>query len=86
MLLASGNRIGQNGNQSVFATLICEAAAPFIERSTAPTGVPLNQNGDFRIDDVLSPVPNGCASPVLLIRNLPGAWFAAGIVAPTGER
>ena len=86
LLLASGNRIGQNGNQSVFATLICEAAAPFIERSTAPTGVALSQNGDFRIDDVLSPVPSGCASPVLLIRNLSGAWFAAGIVAPIGER
>jgi hypothetical protein len=86
LLLASGNRIGQNGNQSVFATLICDAAAPFIERSTAPTGVALSPNGDFRIDDVLSPVPTGCASPVLLIRNLSGAWFAAGIVAPTGER
>lgn len=86
LLLASGNRIGQNGNQSVFATLICEAAAPFIERSTAPTGVALQPNGDFRIDDVLSPVPTGCESPVLLIRNLSGAWFAAGIVAPTGER
>jgi len=29
------DRIGQNANQSVFATLICEAAAPFVERSTA---------------------------------------------------
>lgn len=86
LLLASGNRIGQNGNQSVFATLVCEAAAPFIERSTAPTGVALSQNGDFRIDDVLSPVPSDCASPVLLIRNLSGAWFAAGIVGPIGER
>jgi len=86
LLLASGNRIGQNGGQSVFATLICEAAAPFIERSTAPTGVLLAQNGDFRIDDVLSPVPSGCASPVLLIRNLSGAWFAAGIVAPLDAR
>ena len=28
LLLASGNSIGQNANQSVFATLICEAAAP----------------------------------------------------------
>ena len=26
LLLAAGNRIGQNANQSVFATLICEAA------------------------------------------------------------
>jgi hypothetical protein len=79
LLLASGNSIGQNANQSVFATLICEASAPFVERSTSRTGVPLAPNGDFRIDDVLDPAPSDCASPVLLIRNLGGAWFAAGI-------
>ena len=79
LLLASGNSIGRNANQSVFATLICEAAAPFVERNTSTTGVPLAPNGDFRIDDVLSPVPLDCESPVLLIRNLGGVWFAAGI-------
>ena len=79
LLLASSNSIGQNANQSVFATLICEPTAPFVERSTSPAGVPLEANGDFRIDDVLNPVPADCASPVLLIRNLGGVWFAAGI-------
>ena|SRR5436190_9218426 len=79
LLLASSNSIGQNANQRVFATLICEAAAPFVERSTAFTGVPLEPNGDFRIDDTLSPAPSDCASPVLLIRNTGGVWFAAGI-------
>ena len=80
LLLASSNSIGQNANQSVFATLICEASAPFIERSTSHTGVPLDVNGDFRIDDVLNPTPSDCASPVLLIRNTTGSvWFAAGI-------
>jgi hypothetical protein len=79
LLLASSNSIGQNANQSVFATLICEASAPFIERSTTRTGVPLDANGDFRIDDVLDPAPGDCASPVLLIRNVAGSWFAAGI-------
>jgi hypothetical protein len=79
LLLASSNSIGQNANQSVFATLICEAAAPFVERSTAVTGVPLEPNGDFRIDDTLSSVPSTCPSPVLLIRNTAGVWFAAGI-------
>jgi hypothetical protein len=79
LLLASGNSIGTNANQSVFATLICEAAAPFVERNTTTTGVPLAPNGDFRIDDTLSSVPSECASPVLLIRSLGGAWFAAGI-------
>jgi hypothetical protein len=79
LLLASGNSIGTNANQRVFATLICEAAAPFVERNTNVAGVPLDADGDFRIDDVLSPAPQDCASPVLLIRNTGGVWFAAGI-------
>ena len=74
LLLASGNSIGQNGNQTVFATLICEATTPFVQRNTALTGVPLDANGDFRIDDTLNPAPTECPSPVLLIRNSGGAW------------
>ncbi len=67
-----------------FATLICEAAAPFVEHSTNVAGVPLEPNGDFRIDDTLNPgVPTDCASPVLLIRNTGGLWFAAGILKTT---
>jgi hypothetical protein len=77
LLLGGGNNIGTNANQSVRATLICEAAAPFVLRDT--NLVPLEPNGDFRIDDVLTPAPVDCASPVLLIRNPGGAWFAAGI-------
>jgi hypothetical protein len=79
LLLASSNSIGQNANQRVFATLICEASIPFVERNTAAAGVPLDANGDFRIDDVLSSVPPVCDSPILLIRNTGGVWFAAGI-------
>jgi hypothetical protein len=80
LLLAGGNTIGTNANARVFATLICEATPPFVERNTDAAGVPLEPNGDFRIDDILSPAPNGCASPVLLIRNAANrAWFAAGI-------
>jgi hypothetical protein len=79
LLLGGGNGIGSNAGQSVFATLICEAVAPFILHNTNPAGVPLEPNGDFRIDDALTPQPGVCASPVLLIRNLGGAWFAAGI-------
>jgi hypothetical protein len=81
LLLGGGNNIGFNGGQSVFATLICEATAPFTERNTERViGVALEPNGDFLIDDVLTPAPPAdCASPVLLIRNLGGAWFAAGI-------
>ena len=81
LLLAGGNGIGTNANQKVFATLICEAAAPFTEHSTDLAGVALEADGDFRIDDTLNPaVPSTCASPVLLIRNTGGTWFAAGIV------
>jgi hypothetical protein len=80
LLLGGGNNIGTNANQSVFATLICEVASPFKLHNTALTGVPLDANGDFRIDDVLTEPPADCASPVLLIRNLGGAWFAAGIL------
>ena len=78
LLLASGNSIGQNANQSVFATLICEAAAPFVEHNTTGS-VALAENGDFRIDDTLNTAPLDCPSPVLLIRNTGGVWFAAGI-------
>ena len=80
LLLANGNSIGQNAGQSVFATLLCEPAAPFVERSTTFAGVPLEPNGDFRIDDVLNPSPSACPSPVLLIRSSSnGLWFAAAI-------
>jgi hypothetical protein len=83
LLLAGGNALGSNAGAKVFATLICEAAAPFTEHSTSAAGVPHAPNGDFEIDDLLSPAPpapTACASPVLLIRNAGNlAWFAAGI-------
>jgi hypothetical protein len=78
LLLAGGNTIGTNANQSVRATLICDNVAnPTLFDTNL---VPLEPNGDFHIDDVLVPAaPAVCASPVLLIRNPAGAWFAAGI-------
>ena len=82
LLLGGGDTIGTNGNASVFATLICDAAAPFTELSTNAAGVALAPNGDFRIDDTLVPAPPAdCESPVLLIRNSQPnpAWFAAAI-------
>ncbi|HEY4660662.1 MAG TPA: hypothetical protein VIG91_04110, partial [Terriglobales bacterium] len=80
LLLGSGDAVGSNGNASVFATLFC-ANDGNIQHSSNPAGVALDVNGDFRIDDTLSPAPpNSCTSPVLLIRVTgPGAWFAAGI-------
>src|SRR5713226_10633688 len=90
LVFASGDTIGTAlvltptggtaASLDVFATLICENVAPFVERNTNP--VPLAANGDFKIDDVLSPPPppSSCATPVLLIRNAgSGIWFAAGI-------
>jgi hypothetical protein len=75
VLTPTGGTAGLN----VFATLICENVAPFVERNTNP--VPLAANGDFKIDDVLSPPPpSSCATPVLLIRNAANlSWFSAGI-------
>jgi hypothetical protein len=80
LLLASGNNVGGNANASVFATLFCSNDGNVPHNSNV-AGVPLEVNGDFRIDDTLSPVPsNPCTSPVLLIRNAGNlAWFAAGI-------
>jgi hypothetical protein len=78
---------GAAASITVFATLICENVAPFVERNTNP--VPLAANGDFKIDDVLSPPPppSSCATPVLLIRNAGnGFWFAAGIQKFDGGR
>jgi hypothetical protein len=86
LLLGGGNAIGLNANQSVFATLICEAAAPFVEHSSAAAGVALEPNGDFRIDDTLDTTPSACPSPTLLIRGASGrTWFAAGIPKLGGD-
>ena len=82
LILGGGNNAGRATGQSVFATLICEAVAPFNELNTTLTGVLLAPNGDFEIDDMLSPaLPFNCASPMLLIRNAGGlVWFAVGIL------
>ena len=80
LLLGAGDAVGSNGNASVFATLFCSNDGN-VQHSSNSAGVPLDVNGDFRIDDTLSPAPpNPCTNPVLLIRVTgPGSWFAAGI-------
>jgi hypothetical protein len=91
LILGAGNDAGRATGQRVIATLICNAAGtvadPFIQRSTdtvgvALAGVELAPDGDFKIDDMLSPAPPfNCASPMLLIRNAAnGGWFAVGIL------
>lgn len=74
LLLAGGSGIGTNGGQTVRARLFCGGVAH-------DTGlVPLQPNGDFDIDDILSPLPPlDCEDPVLLIVGGGGVWFAAGI-------
>ena len=93
LVFAGGNTIGTalavtptggtTASLKVFATLICENVPTFVQRNTNLAGVPLAANGDFTIDDVLSPPPprSSCATPVLLIRSTAGGlnWFAAGI-------
>ena len=81
LLLSGGDAIGTIGPiQAVGATLFCGTQA-FDSGS-----VPIDANGDFRIDGPLSAFPpTPCNLPVLLIRNATGgtlgAWFAAGIPA-----
>jgi hypothetical protein len=74
LLVAGGNGIGTTLGQSVRATLFCDGAASSSEL------VPLDPQGDFRIDGVLTPTPpTPCNAPVLLIVSGGGNWFAAGI-------
>jgi hypothetical protein len=80
LLLASGNGLGTNAGQSVHATLFCGPAASATASNSTLPGVRLAADGDFVIDDFLSPPPPvPCDTPVLLIRNAGGVWFAAGI-------
>lgn len=83
LLLASGNGIGTNAGQTVHATLFCGLATSATAFNSP--GVALAANGDFVIDDFLSSTPTlPCVNPVLLIRNVVGVWFAAGI--PSTEK
>ncbi len=80
LIFGGGNNTGRATGQNVIATLVCE---DLVQRSTSLPGVPLADNGDFRIDDVLTPwPPDNCDDPRLLIRNAGGTqgWFAAGIL------
>ena len=79
LLLAGGEGIGTTGNQSVRAVLFCGPAATASAHSSEL--VALEPDGDFKIGGALSPVPPApCDTPVLLIVNAGGAWFAAGIL------
>jgi hypothetical protein len=77
LLLAGGNNVGRTGGQSVHARLFCGGIA-----HNSGT-VPLDADGDFRIEDMLTPLPGfPCTDPILLIVSgvaPAGSWFAADI-------
>jgi hypothetical protein len=74
LLLAGGNNIGNSGGVNVRAMLFCGTT------SFTSDLVQLDEEGDFRIDGLLSAVPpNPCTNPTLLIVSAGGSWFAAGI-------
>lgn len=79
LVFAGGNAVGTAGPVTqVVATLFCDG-----QPHHSPV-VPLQRNGDFEIDGMLTTTPpSPCNNPVLLIRNAaggtPGAWFAAGL-------
>jgi hypothetical protein len=76
LVIGGGATVGTGAGQSVRARLFCGG----LPHDSAAL-VPLDANGDFRIDDQLSPQPpSPCANPVLLIINANGSWFAAGIL------
>ena len=56
LLLGAGDAVGSNGGASVFATLFCSNDGN-VRHSSNAAGVPLEVDGDFRINDTLSPVP-----------------------------
>ena len=77
LLLAGDNGIGTNGGQKVFASLIVGTT---VSSTPSANAVALAADGNFTIDEVLSPVPSSVSgTPILLIRNEAGVWFAAGI-------
>lgn len=77
LLLGGGDNIGTNGGQSVRARLFCGAGNGVAFDSDL---VPLEADGDFRIESPLSGMlPAVCERPVLLIVSGGGNWFAAGI-------
>jgi hypothetical protein len=75
LLLAGGNGVATTGGQSVKARLFC-GGVPQADTSV----VPLDEDGDFRIEGTLLPAPpNPCSPATVLILSAGGNWFAAGI-------
>ena len=90
LVLAGGANPGQAPTPAttVLANLLCQTAAgpppTYSSSMTSTAGVTLLPNGDFQINDTLSPLPPvPCALPVLLIQGAANShWFALGILSP----
>jgi hypothetical protein len=89
LVLGGGNSAGGvPAGLTVLADLICQTATtPTVTYSysmTPSAGVTVSPNGNFQINDNLSPTPPvPCVSPVLLIQStaVGNHWFALGIVS-----
>jgi hypothetical protein len=82
LLLAGGNNIGYiSGPNAAGERALSVRAKLFCNGIAHDSGlVAVDADGDFRINDVLTPVPpSPCTNAVLLIVNAAGRWFAAGI-------
>jgi hypothetical protein len=87
LVLAGGNSLGQSLGASVQAQLFCglpptsTSVSPGYTTPITTTAVTLTPDGDFRLDEMLSPTPpDPCDDPVLLIVSAAnGHWFAAGV-------
>ena len=62
LLLANGDGIGTNAGANVFATLFCGPANTATAHSS--NQVALEADGDFRIDDFLTPAPPSTWRPL----------------------
>ncbi len=80
LLFSGGDNIGTTGPiTQVKATLFCGQPGQAVGYDSALGD--LDARGDFTIKGQMLQAPaNPCVKPVLLIRNVAGAWFAAGIV------
>ena len=91
LVFGNTNNAGRTTGNFVAATFQCDNTNTAAQFSTPGQKVKLSPTGDFKIDDMLTPVPTApCASPMLLIRNggsatstTLGGWFAVGILDAT---
>ena len=57
LLLGAGNTVGTTNNARIFATLICGATEHSTNSTPVTGGVLLEPDGDFCINDELTPTP-----------------------------